>query len=42
MLLNPNADIYFRIKRLIDEKQMGEFIKGKIITNKKNKFKLGF
>ena len=36
------ADMYFRIKRLIDEKQMGSLFKVAFITNKKNKFKLGF
>jgi cyclopropane-fatty-acyl-phospholipid synthase len=36
------ADIYFRIKRLIDESQMGSLFKVMSITNKKNKFKLGF
>jgi len=36
------ADIYYRIKRLIDEKQMGELFKVMLIKNKKNKFNLGF
>ena len=36
------ADIYFRIKRLIDESQMGHLFKVMFITNHKNKFKLGF
>ena len=36
------ADIYFRIKRLIDENQMGHLFKVMLITNHKNKFKLGF
>ena len=36
------ADIYYRIKRLIDEKQMGNLFKVMFVTNKKNKFKLGF
>jgi cyclopropane-fatty-acyl-phospholipid synthase len=36
------ADIYYRLKRLIDEKQMGELFKVMLIKNKKNKFKLGF
>ena len=36
------ADIYYRIKRLIDEKQMGHLFKVMLITNNKNKFKLGF
>jgi len=36
------ADIFFRIKRLIDNKQMGNLFKVMFITQKKNKFKLGF
>ena len=36
------ADIYYRLKRLIDEKQMGTLFKVMFITNKKSKFKLGF
>ncbi len=36
------TDIYYRLKRLIDEKQMGNLFKFMFIKNKKNKFKLGF
>ncbi len=36
------ADIYYRLKRLIDEKQMGNLFKVMLIKNKRNKFKLGF
>jgi len=36
------ADIFYRIKRLLDEKQMGELFKVMLIKNKKNKFKTGF
>ena len=36
------ADIYYRLKRLIDEKQMGNLFKVMLIKNKKNKFKSGF
>ena len=36
------ADVYYRLKRLIDEKQMGNLFKVMLIKNKKNKFKLGF
>jgi len=39
---SKKADMYFRIKRLIDEKQMGNLFKVTFVTNKKNKFKLGF
>ena len=43
LAFSQKADIYFRIKRLIDHKmQMGELFKVMFITNKKNKFKLGF
>ena len=36
------SDIYFRVNRLIGEKQMGTLFKVMLIKNKKNKFKLGF
>ena len=39
---SKKADIYFRLKRLIDENQMGHLFKVMFITNHKNKFKLGF
>ena len=42
MVLSKKADIYFRIKRLIDESQMGHLFKVMFVTNHKNKFKLGF
>jgi NADH dehydrogenase [ubiquinone] 1 alpha subcomplex assembly factor 7 len=42
MPFSKKADIYFRIKRLIDERQMGDLFKVMFITNHKNKFKLGF
>jgi NADH dehydrogenase [ubiquinone] 1 alpha subcomplex assembly factor 7 len=42
MSFSKKADIYFRIKRLIDENQMGHLFKVMFITNHKNKFKLGF
>ena len=42
MPFNKKADIYFRIKRLIDESQMGHLFKVMFITNHKNNFKLGF
>ena len=42
MPFSKKADIYFRIKRLIDERQMGHLFKVMFITNHKNKFKLGF
>ena len=36
------ADIYYRLKRLIDEKQMGNLFKVMLIKNINNKFKFGF
>jgi len=42
MLFSKKADMYFRVKRLIDDKQMGNLFKVIFVTNKKNKFKLGF
>jgi len=42
MPFSKKADIYFRIKRLIDKSQMGYLFKVMFITNHKHKFKLGF
>jgi cyclopropane-fatty-acyl-phospholipid synthase len=39
---SKKADIFYRIKKLIDKKEMGEIFKVMLITSKKNKFKLGF
>ena len=36
------TDIFYRLNRLINEKQMGNLFKVMLIKNKKNKFKLGF
>ncbi len=36
------ADLFYRIKRLIDEKQMGELFKVMLIKNKNNTFNTGF
>ena len=36
------ADIYYRLKRLIDDNEMGNLFKVMLIRNKKNKFKVGF
>ena len=36
------ADMYYRLNRLIDERQMGNLFKIMFIKNKENKFKLGF
>ena len=42
MPFTKKADMYFRIKRLTDDKQMGSLFKVLFVANKKNKFKLGF
>jgi len=39
---SKKADTYFRLKRLIDEKEMGSLFKVMFIKKKGNKFKLGF
>ena len=39
---SKKADIYYRLKRLIDKKQMGDLFKVMLITNKKINFKTGF
>ena len=36
------TDIFYRLDRLINEKQMGNLFKVMLIKNKKNRFKLGF
>ena len=39
---SKKADVYFRLKRLIDENQMGNLFKFMLITNKNINFKTGF
>ena len=39
---SKKADIYYRLKRLIDKNQMGDLFKVMLITNKKIDFKTGF
>ncbi len=39
---SKKADLFYRIRRLIDEKQMGILFKVMLIKNNKNKFKTGF
>ena len=39
---SKKTDLFYRIRRLIDKKQMGELFKVMLIKNKKNKFKTGF
>ena len=42
LTFKKKADIFFRLKRLIDKNEMGEHFKVMLIINKKNKFRLGF
>ena len=39
---SKKTDLFYRIRRLIDKKQMGELFKVMLIKNKKNKFDTGF
>ena len=39
---SKKADLFYRVRRLIDEKQMGELFKVMLVKNKKNKFRTGF
>ena len=39
---SQKVDIYYRLKRLIDNKEMGSLFKVLFATNKQNKFNLGF
>ncbi len=39
---SKKTDLFYRIKRLVDDKQMGELFKVMLIKNKNNKFKTGF
>jgi cyclopropane-fatty-acyl-phospholipid synthase len=42
MLFSKKTDLFYRIKRLIDKKQMGELFKVMLIKDKKNLFDTGF
>ncbi len=42
MPFSKKTDVYLRLKRLIDKKQMGTLFKVLFATNKKNNFNLGF
>ncbi len=42
LTFSKKADVFYRLNRLIDEKQMGNLFKVMLIKNKKNKYKLGF
>ena len=39
---SKKADIYFRLKKLIDENEMGRIFKVMFIKKQKNNYKLGF
>ena len=39
---SKKSDLFYRIRRLIDEKQMGELFKVMLIKKHKNNFKTGF
>ncbi len=39
---SKKADLFYRVKRLIDEKQMGELFKVMLVKKKNNNFKTGF
>ena len=39
---SKKANIFYRLKRLIGEKQMGDLFKVMLIKNRKNEFNLGF
>ena len=39
---SKKSDLFYRIRRLIDEKQMGELFKVMLVKKTKNKFKTGF
>ena len=39
---SKKTDLFYRIRRLIDEKQMGELFKVMLIKSKNNKFRTGF
>ena len=39
---SKKTDLFYRVRRLIDDKQMGELFKVMLIKNKKNKFNTGF
>ena len=39
---SKKADLFYRVRRLIDDKEMGELFKVMLIKNKKNNFRTGF
>tara|TARA_B100001057_G_scaffold42441_1_gene37965 strand:- start:4152 stop:5198 length:1047 start_codon:yes stop_codon:yes gene_type:complete len=42
IVFSKKTDLFYRVRRLIDEKQMGELFKVMLIKKKKNNFRTGF
>ena len=42
MPFSKKSDLFYRVRRLIDEKQMGELFKVMLIKKRSNEFKTGF
>ena len=42
LVFSKKADLFYRVRRLIDENQMGELFKVMLVKNKRNNFKTGF
>ena len=42
LAFSKKTDLFYRVRRLIDDKQMGELFKVMLIKNKKNNFTIGF
>ena len=42
IVFSKKTDLFYRVRRLIDEKQMGELFKVMLIKKKRNNFKIGF
>ena len=42
LTFRQKTDLYYRVQRLIDSKQMGELFKVMFVTNKQNNFSMGF
>ena len=40
--ITKKSDIYYRVERIINKKQMGHLFKVMLIKNENNNFKLGF
>jgi len=42
LTFHQKTDLYYRVQRLTDSKQMGELFKVMFVTNKQNNFSMGF